>query len=312
MVGHNGAIEEELRELICKGRSVEDIAADLQQAKDSVGNFFDIRIQILGDRIKLSDNLALLHAREATLEKDISEQNSLERQLEQLTVNCTQAEQDRRSVYEQSSVESEITDKNFKVVQLRAANEKQEKVIKNQIDNIAKLKVEMDTHLPLIVHGSNIRNRVLEGLRLKENQEKAVLELSNASAHQGSAVSEALLYSPDCPNKRTDVDHYKQVYGFPPAVVLRNQNFQNVMQMLDWRGGYHVLIRKGSVGFKDTDFYECFKGILMRVGKGKGLAEVESFITEDESDEVGNELFEDLRREFNNALAARRLSPRNR
>jgi len=146
--------------------------------------------------------------------------------VEQSRIAYNNAEQTWRTAYT-------ATGQNSEIYRLRKAIKEIEIQAREQADELAMANKDRGALLSFAVHGANIRNRFLDGMKPKPERNEAITKLGNASAHQGSAIADALLYTSGGFKVRLDPTNFESVYGYSPNYVLQSKGNLKFIRMLD-------------------------------------------------------------------------------
>jgi hypothetical protein len=285
----------------------DDVKIWLRLARNKVVSIFETCIGYLRykpllfkSRWKLRSLRKLLRSRSAA----ISESELL---VEQLRNACKNAEQAWRSAYTESLRISEAETKNSEIQQLHKAVKDFEIQVKEQKEELAVLKRDREIHMPLAVHGTNIRSRFLEKLKRKSEREDAIIERGNATAHQGSAIADALLYDSKCLKPRTDTGHFESVYGFSPHTVLKNKSHSGMLEMVDLRGSIQSFCTDQNTSVADMPFFKTYTTMVENVST-PSVSQAETI----RKNEEARSLCREMETQFEAAWAKHKTFLRNR
>lgn len=104
-----------------------------------------------------------------------------------------------------------------------------QQIVRESLSNMA------DRTNPLYVVGIAIRKRYLENSTSFSRNKETVLA-GNEAAHNGDALSDAILYHPHEAHRRKDEITYSNVYGVSPRTIWVNRHCKPFVQLVTWYG----------------------------------------------------------------------------
>lgn len=121
------------------------------------------------------------------------------------------------------------------------------------LEEIRALKEKDDRCQAMLAAAVAVRNRALEQAFLKSgtaapNYAQNVTP-GHLAAHEANVLADTQLYDGSYAIQRTDVDKFVEFYGVTPDDVNRHLDFNQLVQMMNWRFNFKLMQKQDPTGF---------------------------------------------------------------